>query len=51
VAKKTFVFNRAATTETVTGLATGRILTFVVKAFNARGTGPPSAHSKPARIR
>ena len=51
VAKRTIVFHRTATTETITGLASGRMLTFVVRAVNKRGAGPQSAHSKPVRIR
>jgi titin len=51
VAKKSIVFHKTATTETISGLATGRTLTFVVVAINKRGAGPPSAHSKPVRSR
>jgi len=51
VAKRTVVFHSTATTETITGLGSGQTLTFVVRAVNKRGAGPPSGHSKPVRIR
>jgi len=36
-------FNSAATSEVVTGLTNGATYTFKVAAFNANGSGPPSA--------
>ena len=50
-ARRTIVFHRTATRETVTGLARHHSFTFVVVAVNKRGPGRPSAHSKPVHIR
>jgi hypothetical protein len=44
------VFHGAANQETVAGLARHHTFTFVVVAVNKRGSGLPSAHSKPVRI-
>ena len=50
-------FNSAATSEVVTGLTNGATYTFKVAAFNANGSGPPSApggatsSARPARRR
>jgi fibronectin type 3 domain-containing protein len=43
VAEASTTFNSAATSEVVTGLTNGAIYTFKVVAFNANGSGPPSA--------
>jgi predicted RNA-binding protein with TRAM domain len=47
VAQTASVFNSAATTETVLGLANGTSYTFTVAAKNARGTGPDSVSTAP----
>lgn len=45
------VFHSVATSETITGLTTGKHYSFRVAAINARGTGSPSAGSGPVIVR
>jgi hypothetical protein len=47
VAQAVRVFHSRAPTRVIGGLAAGKAYTFRVAAINARGTGPPSAASKP----
>jgi hypothetical protein len=50
VAKPAQVFKRAATTEIVHGLVSGKTYSFRVAARNGRGSGASSVASKPVRI-
>jgi hypothetical protein len=51
VARTARTFRSAATTQTITGLTTGKKLVFRVSAFNSRGTGSNSAPSNTIAVR